>query len=325
MMNSHSELSVLFTPRSFSDDDQGVLSTLAAPGIEIRRKQKGAIWSADELAAELTGVDVLVLGLEPLTRRVLEAADSLKLVVRFGSGMDNVDGVATAERGIVVVNTPNANSDAVAELTIGLMIALARNVISMRHGISCGQFKKATGTEIAGKALGIIGFGNIGKAVARKARALGVTVLAHDPFVASQGLGQVGETRLVGLGELLQTSDFVSIHAPLTPDTKDFIGHQQFQQMKVGVYLLNMARHGLVQGDALYEALRAGRIAGAALDTIDSPNELDPRLLEFDNVILTPHAGASSRESVERMKQAAVDEVKRFADGLPPRNPWRLI
>ncbi len=320
----NANLCVLFTPRSFSDDDQDILTGLASAGIEIRRKPKGPIWTDDVLASALKGVDVLVLGLEPLTRRVIEAADSLKLVVRFGSGMDNVDGVAALERGIVVANIPHANSDAVAELTIGLMITLARNVMVMRSSIRRGQFVKVTGAEIAGKVVGIIGFGNIGRAVARKAEALGAIVLGNDPFL-TQGTAQPGVTQLVDLRELLQTSDFVCLHAPLTQDTENFIGYSQFQQMKTGAYLLNMARHGLVHGDALYEALRTGRIAGAALDTIDSPIELDPRLLEFDNVILTPHAGASSRESVARMKQAAVDEVKGFIEGLPPRNPWRPI
>jgi len=247
-----------------------------------------------------------------VTGDLIANAGRLRLVARAGVGLDNVDAEACKAKGVRVINTPNASSQAVAELAIGLMICGLRNVVKANIALLQGTFdKKAlTGREIGGKTLGVIGYGRIGREVAKRALALGMRVIAHDPYVKKAEPG----VRLVSLDELLANSDVISLHVALTPETKNLINAQAIAKMKKNAYLINLARGAVVDEAALIQALKEGRIAGAALDvTVKEPPEGE--LLKTPNLILTGHLGASSKESQARIGEELVKKLEEFFKG----------
>jgi D-3-phosphoglycerate dehydrogenase len=219
--------------------------------------------------------------------------------------MDNIDVEAAEDLGVRVSSTPGANARSVAELTAALLLALARNVVLHDRGVRGGSWKRLTGIELAGKSLGIVGYGAIGREVARIAQALDMEVVAHDPLVAD------ADVPLIPLDELLATSDAVSLHLPLTPETRGIVGSDELAAMKSTAFLLNTARGGLVDEDALADALRSGRLAGAALDGFEEEPLGDSPLRGVDNVVLSPHAGAATHEAVLRTAAWAVDQLLR--------------
>jgi D-3-phosphoglycerate dehydrogenase / 2-oxoglutarate reductase len=247
----------------------------------------------------------LIVGVDPVTKQVLEAGP-LRVVVKYGSGMDNIDLEAAGDLGVRVSSTPGANARSVAELAIALLLALARNVALHDRGVRGGSWRRVTGVELAGKQLGIVGYGAVGREVARIARGLDMQVVAHDPLV------EEADVPLVELVELYAQSDAVSLHLPLTEETRGLIGARELAAMKPSAFLINTARGGLVEEAALADALRSGRLAGAALDGFDVEPLGGSPLRELDNVVLSPHAGASTHEAVLRTAARAVDQL--FAD-----------
>lgn len=233
-----------------------------------------------------------------VTREVIEAGHKLKVIARAGAGLDNIDLTAAERRGIIVVNAGESVAVAVAELALGLMLSLARRIPQAHFSVKGGLWEKHSfvGMQLQGKTLGIIGFGRIGKALAKRALALEMKVVATDPFIPPETATSSGVT-LLPLEELLQRSDFVSIHVPLTPQTKGMIGWREICLMKPTAYLINTARGGIVDEKALAKALNEGRIAGAALDVFEEEPPTSSPLLQSDRVIFTPHIGASTREA----------------------------
>ena len=252
-----------------------------------------------------------------VTAAVIDAATKLRLIVRGGVGLDNIDLDYARRKGIVVQNTPRASSDSAAELTIGYLFCLARHIPQATASMRAGQWKKKQlkGTEIQGKTLGLIGFGNIGQAVGRRAHALGMHVLFHRRTPT-----QVDYARQVPFDELLAASDYVSLHVPMTPETTYLIDAEAFRKMKDGVYVVHCGRGGTLDEDALYEALQSGKVAGAALDVWADEKVVrgNPKLFELLDknglplVIGSPHIGAATAEGQERVGQEVAQTVIEF-------------
>jgi D-3-phosphoglycerate dehydrogenase len=231
--------------------------------------------------------------------------------VRAGVGLDNIDVEYAKSKGIKVMNTPAASSNAVAELTVGYLLALARRIPQTTASMRAGKWekKKFRGSEIAGKTLGLVGYGRIGWLVAKKALALGMDIIAYDPYVADpRGL----EMEFVSLEELLQKSDHISMHLPLTDETRNLVDRPQFEIMKDGVRIINCARGGTINEDALYEAIVSGKVAGAALDVYLEEPAQDNRLFELDEVIGSPHIGAATVEAQHRVSVEVAEKVIEF-------------
>ncbi len=237
-----------------------------------------------------------------VTAAILENPGSLKIIGRAGVGVDNIDVKAAAAKNVLVINTPQGNAAAAAEMAIALMFSLARKVPqaaeSMRQGI--WEKKKFMGVEIAGKTLGVVGLGNIGRQAAERGVGLKMSVLGYDPLVKSE-TGLPAGVKLASLDDIITKSDFITLHVPLTPETKDLFNTATFARMKKGSYLINCARGGIVNETDVLEALKSGQLAGAALDVFGKePPEPSP-LFAHENLIASPHLGASTREAQEKV------------------------
>jgi len=257
-------------------------------------------------------------GIERVTGEDLENARFLKLVQRFGAGYENVDCEAAALRGIYVANIPGVNADSVADLTIGLIISLARHIVTADTLLREGVWRFWIGHELAGKVLGIFGLGAIGKAVALRALAHGMKVIAYD-IQPDLEFAKTHNVQWVSKEELLKTADIITIHMPLTEETRDFISEPELNIMKPTAYLVNTSRGGLVNQVALVKALRERRIAGAALDVFpEEPLPRDAEILKLDNVVLTPHIGGSTFEALERLARVVIENCLRVKQGEHP-------
>jgi D-3-phosphoglycerate dehydrogenase len=264
--------------------------------------------TADELLRDAANYDGLVVrSRTKVPQAVIDAATNLKIIVRGGVGLDNIDVAYAQSKGVSVRNTPKASSNSVSELALGYMLALARRLPQATMSMTAGEWKKKQlkGTEIAGKTLGLIGFGNIGSLLGRKAAALGMNVIFYDVITPPDP----GPARQVSLEELLQESDYISLHVPKVPATTNMLNAKTFAQMKDGVYILNCARGGTVDEDDLYEALASGKVAGAALDVYED-EKIEPGNSKlfglkdpngFNLVVGSPHIGASTVEGQGRV------------------------
>ncbi len=241
---------------------------------------------------------------------LIDACPNLKVIVRGGVGLDTIDAEYARSKGITVMNTPKASSASVAELTIGFMFMLARNLYKASATMKAEKWEKKAfeGDEIGGKILGLIGIGNIGKEVAKRACALGMTVLFYDPFVNEDH----GVTR-VALDELLGKADYISLHLPKTKESAGMIGAAQFEKMKPGVRIINCARGGIIDEQALFDALTSGKVAGAALDVYSEEPPTDWKLAKLDNVICSPHIGAATREAQGRVGAEVAEKLIEFS------------
>jgi D-3-phosphoglycerate dehydrogenase len=249
---------------------------------------------------------------------VIDAARNLKIIVRGGVGLDSIDVKYASSKGVSVRNTPKASSNSVAELALGYMLALARKIPQATMSMTAGEWKKKRlrGSEIAGKTLGLIGFGNIGALLGRKAAALGMDVVFYDVIIPDDP----GPSKQVGLDELLAQSDYISLHVPKLPATTNMLNADTFAKMKDGVYIINCARGGVVDEDALYDALVDGKVAGAALDVYldEKVNPGNPKLYQlkdqdgFNRVIGSPHVGASTVEGQARVGTEVADILIEF-------------
>lgn len=272
------------------------------------------------LLAAIPAYDALVVrSRTKVTAEVIAAGKRLRVIGRAGSGVDNIDLAAATRRGILVVNTPAGSTISVAEHTLALMLVLARHILHADATMKAGQWakKQLQGIELRGKTLGLVGLGRIGSAVARRARAMEMKVLANDPFVAEEHAASLG-VQLVSLDALLAQADFVSLHVPLTSQTRGMIGPQELAQVKPSARLINTARGGVVDEAALLEALNAGRLAGAALDVFErEPPGVNP-LLTHPRVVATPHIAASTAGA---QRGAAVETARQVIDVLAGRAP----
>lgn len=281
--------------------------------------------SAEELNQVIGEYDALIVrSRTKVNAAVFEAAACLKVVGRAGVGVDNIDLSAATKRSIAVVNAPTSTSVAVAELTLGLMLALCRSIPRADAAIKSGQWIKQEllGVELNGKVLGIIGLGNIGKSVGQRAAALGMTVLGYDALLSDEEVAQRG-AQPVSLPDLLHRTDFISLHVPLSPETRGLIGGQNLAQMKRGVRIVCTARGGLIDETALLGALESGQVAGAALDVYAQEPPGLSALVAHPNVIATPHIGAQTVEAQARAAEDIANEVLAALRGEPLR--WKVV
>lgn len=304
---------VVVTPRSFGMHDQGLRRELERQVGEVRYRP-GPL-AAAELAAVVVDADGLLAGLDEVSAEVFACAPRLRVVARYGVGVDRVDLGAAARHGVTVTVTPGANANAVAELAVAFLFALARPVVEGRDQVRHGDWPALGGMELQGRTLGLVGLGRIGSLVATKAAALGLRVLAYDPYVAGSDLATD-----VSLEVLAAESDFISLHAPLTPETRGMFDRSFFSQLKPGAVLVNTARGELVDEAALIWALDEGPLAGAALDVLSNePPPRDHPLRRRDDVLLTPHIGPHTAEATTTMGQIALGELLAVLSNRPPR------
>jgi D-3-phosphoglycerate dehydrogenase len=312
---------------------RAVITDCDYPDVEQQRavvEAAGAelVWenlrTEDALIAGLAGADVLLTQYAPLTARVIESLEGCRGIVRYGVGYDTVDLAAATRRGIYVCNVPDYGTDEVSDHAITMLLTIARKIVPLAQGVQAGVWSlehiKPVG-RLKGRTLGIVGLGRIGALTASKAQAFGLNVIAHDPLLPASSFAERGVSS-VGLDELLQESDYVSLHAPLSDETRHLIGDRTLGLMKPTAFLVNTARGGLVDADALGRALRAGQIAGAAIDVTETePIPRDSLLLGLDNCVVTPHAAWYSEEASAALQRLAAEEAVRLLRGEPPRCP----
>jgi D-3-phosphoglycerate dehydrogenase len=289
-------------------------------GVEKLRREgfevdvKSSIKQA-ELEKVVAGYDVIVVrSRTKVTKQLMEKEGRLKVVGRVGAGVDNIDSEAAKKSGIVVLNTPEAPSDSVAELTIGLMLTIARRISFADYSMKDGKWakKELEGLLLNGKTLGLIGLGNIGAKVAKIAKALGMKIVIFKRTPPSRELLELLEAEFVPLGELLRRSDVVSIHIPLTDQTTGLIGEKELSLMKKGAILVNTSRGGIVNEDELLKALKSGRLGGAGLDVycVEPPKNLE--LVQLLNVVCTPHIGAQTEEAQKAASVLLAEKIIQF-------------
>jgi D-3-phosphoglycerate dehydrogenase / 2-oxoglutarate reductase len=288
--------------------------------------------SVPTVIKEIQGVEGVVLRMAPFTREIIEAAGSLKVIGRHGVGVDTIDVKAATERGIIVVNTPEANTISVAEHTITVIGALAKRVVVYDRAIRTGGWQirdTYRAVDLDGKTLGLVGIGRIGSLVARKAAvAYNMKVIAFDPYVAPERAQAMGITLVPASDDVFRQADVVSMHTPLTPETRRFVNDARLGLMKPSAFLINFSRGEVVDEKALYTALKTGVIAGAAIDVYDPEPPLnDNPLYELENIILSPHSAALTQECVIRMAVGAAEGVVDVLTGKTPKyvvNPEAL-
>jgi D-3-phosphoglycerate dehydrogenase len=301
--------------------------------LTIRRPTSDA--EVVEMGRDADGI--IMHGSVPLTREIIAQLTRTKVVCRTGVGVDRMDLKAAADHGLIICNAAGCNSIEVSEQAIGLLIAVSRKLVRMNQYVREGKWRRHTAElhayrgrvyRIAGRTLGIVGLGHVGRQVAPRAQGLKLNVIAVDPYLDPEVARNL-RVKLVSLDELIRTSDFVSLHAPLTHQTRKMFGKPQFEAMKKSAYLINCARGGLVDTEALFDALTAGEIAGAALDVTDpEPLPADHKLLTLPNVIVTCHTAANSDESYIDCQTHAAREVVNVLSGKGPttevKDPWLL-
>jgi len=279
----------------------------------------------DTIVAEIGDVHGVVMRANGrVTRRILEHAPLLKVVGRHGTGVDNIDLEAATERGVQVVKTPEASTEAVAEHTLGLMLALSKKIVSGHLALRSGHFEARytlRGREMYGRTLGVVGLGRIGRRLAQMCHhALSMPILYYDVRPAPELERELGARRLE-LGEILASAEYISVHVPLLPQTRGLIGEEEFALMRPDTLFFNTSRGPVVDEGALYRALVSGAIAGAGLDVFDQePTPPDNPLLKLDNVVVTPHMAASTQEAMRKMSLVAEDLVN-VLEGRPPKYP----
>lgn len=297
-----------------------VSDSLAEEGLEVFRRAEGievdveTSLSPEELKAVIVDYDAIAIrSSTKLTAEIIEAAERLKVIGRAGIGVDNVDLDAATRKGIVVMNTPEGNTITTAEHTISMLLSMARRIPQANASVKSGKWEKKRfiGTEVFNKTLGIVGMGRIGKIVADRAQGLHMNVIAYDPFLSPEVVTKLG-VEMVSLDELLARSDFITVHTPKTKETVNLIDAKAFQKMKQGVYIVNCARGGIVNEKALHDALLSGKVAGAALDVFEKEPPGDNPLLSLEQVICTPHLGASTEEAQVNVAVAVAEQIVDF-------------
>lgn len=308
---------ILVTSRSFSDGDLDLVTRANTAGHRIMRGP--AHHDLGELRAQLHGADAWIAGTGPITADHLAGAPRLKVIARYGVGTESVDLAAAAERGVTVTNTPGANADAVADHTIGLMLAALRFVADGDRRVRAGDWSVRRGRELGAATVGIVGFGRIGQGVARRLRGFGSRVVATDPFLPAERIRDLGADPLA-LDELFRTADVITLH---TPGGQRIVDAERLSDVRMGGVIINTARADLVDEDAVAAALRDGRLAGFAADTLAGDTAATSSPLLADDlaplVTVTPHLGAQTTQAVDNMGAMSLDDVIAVLRGDEPR------
>jgi D-3-phosphoglycerate dehydrogenase len=310
---------IAITPVALCQGENPTLQALRERGFEpiVHAGMKPP--GPDDLRGYLEGAVGMIAGMEPVPAAVIEGAAGLRVISRFGVGYDNVDVAAATRRGIVVTYIPDAMVDAVADITFGLMLAVARRIPELDRGMKAGEWPRYPAVDVTGRTLGILGTGRIGMAVAERARGFRMRLLGSDPMPNPRFTGELGG-EYVAMDDLLARADFVTLHLPLTPATDRLMGAAQLRRMKPTAFLINAARGGLVDEEALYSALIAGQIAGFATDVFrKEPPDADPLWL-LPNVVATPHVASYTDGTIARMAERALANLLAVLDGERPEH-----
>lgn len=310
-------MKILVTPTSLqADSPMKALEVLRQFSADLVFNSTGKPLSEEQLIPLLKDCDGYLAGLDYITEKVINSCPNLKVISRYGGGYDRVDLKAARAHGITVTNTPGVNAEAVGELTFGLILSLARRIPLLSSRTKEGQWIRSTGMELSGKTIGIIGLGAIGKVVARCAQGFSMKVIAYDPFINTSYAKDHGIT-VCSLEQIYAASDIISLHLPLNASTRYLIDRYSISKMKDGVILVNASRGGIIDEDAVYEALLSGKVGGLGLDAFEIEPPVDSPLLKLDNVIATPHTGAHTKEAKEHMADLAVRNLIDVLSGNP--------
>jgi len=311
---------IALTAATMRDDNNEVTQTLKGMGYQLAIHPSHTPPNREEQRALLAGAVGIIAGSEPITREVLEEARGLRVVSRNGIGYDAVDLEAAADLGVVVAYVPDVMAETVADLTFGLLLAVARRIPELDAAVKQGQWKRGVAADVSGQTLGLVGTGRIGLAVARRARAFGMELLGFDPYPNPAFVELGGQ--YVPLASLYEHSDFISLHTPASAETRGMIGAAALARMKPTAFLINAARGSLVDEAALVEALRAGRLAGAGLDVFSkepfAPDSAAAELAALPNVVVTPHVASFTPITAARMGRAALENLLAVLRGERP-------
>jgi D-3-phosphoglycerate dehydrogenase len=299
---------VLITTRSFGREVREPLERLLREGTRVLEWREGSGQPESDLRAKLAEADAWIVAFHPISPALLEAAPRLRIIAKHGVGVDNIDIPAATKRGILVTTAPSANDQAVADLTMALLLALLRRIPEASASVKAGHWERFLGVGLTGKVMGILGLGRIGQNVARRAAGFGVELIGADPQWPEEAAREIG-IRRVDLPGLLAESDLISLHAPLTPETRGLIGAREIALMKPGVWIVNTSRGKVVNEQAMREALVSGQVAGYATDVFESEPPTGSPLLALPNVIGTPHMGTHTRESIRLMGDRVAQAV----------------
>uniref|UniRef100_A0A7C3SQI2 Hydroxyacid dehydrogenase n=1 Tax=Dictyoglomus turgidum TaxID=513050 RepID=A0A7C3SQI2_9BACT len=309
---------VLITPRSFEHIKDKFLELLKDAEIEVVMNPYGRVIKEDEMVELVKDMDGIIVGIDPITKRVIDNASKLKVISKYGVGVDNIDLESAKERNIVVTNTPNANSNAVAELTVGLIISVLRNIPLSDRRVREKKWDRFIGYELYGKTLGVIGTGSIGKRVIKLLRGFDLNILCYDKFPDYEW-AEKENVKYVNFDELLKRSDIITIHIPLTEETRHLISERELSLMKKTAVIINTSRGGIINERDLYKFLKEGKIYGAGLDVLEDEPPQNSPLIELDNVVITSHIGSHTQESIENMAFMAIDNLISVLKGKEPK------
>ena len=310
---------LLVSPTSYGKNDSRLKTELEDLVDEVVYNPTGKPLCAEEVAGLLKGVDGYIAGLDEINETALQNAGQLKVISRYGVGVDNVDLNITRQKGIIVTNTPGANSVSVAELALGLILSLARQIPESVQAVHQGKWPRLAGLSLEGKTVGILGLGAIGKQLARRLSGFDCRILAYDPFVDAE-VAKSLNVEMMEMDQVVSKSDFLSLHLPLITETKNLVDTDFLSRMKKGSFIINTSRGEIVDETALYEALKSGHLRGAALDAFktEPPDPANP-LLNLPQVIATPHLGAQTDGATSNMGWLAMNDCLAVLRGENPK------
>ena len=303
-------MKILITPRSYGKTDKKVFEMLDQAGIDYQINETGAILSKEQMIEKLQDCDGVIVGVDPMDGEVINRANKLKVISKYGVGVDNIDLETAAQKGIKVSKTVGANSEAVADYAMALMLSLARKVLPIDANCRQGNWKKITSIDVSHKTIGILGFGAIGKLVAKRAQGFDMRVLAYDVYW-DEDYARAHSIERKDPDTIFKEADFISLHLPLLPETQNIIGADQFAVMKPTTIIVNTARGGLINEDALLNALKEKQIYGAGIDVFVEEPPSNEEWYGLDNVILGSHCAASTVDAALNMGRLATENLIR--------------
>ena len=300
---------ILVTPRAFAKSGMNQIEEMRKAGWEVHVNETGKSYTREEFMGYAKDVDGIIIGVDIADKEMLDSCSNLKAIAKYGVGVDNIDMEYAKEKGIKISRTIGSNSLSVAEHAMALIFTLAKNTYSAVADVKKGGWNKVYGFELAGKTIGIIGFGNIGKNLGRLAQGMGMQVMAYDAFPIDPTYAKEHDIKIASFEELIKESDIISVHMPLTEETKNMINKDTFAMMKPNALIINAARGGIVNEEDLYEALKKQVIAGAGFDVFTKEPTKDSPLLELDNFILTPHTASKTKESDDNTIRMSIANI----------------
>ncbi|MHC1758995.1 MAG: phosphoglycerate dehydrogenase [Negativicutes bacterium] len=308
---------ILVTGRNFGSVSKTDYNYFLDRGYEILPNIcAGRLPSEQELCDMVADADAILIGNDMISTRVLEHAEHLKVIAKSGIGVDNIDIPAATAKGIAVTNVPGTTANSVAELTMGFILCISKLIMYTNRRVMKGMWPLDRGSDISGKALGIVGFGRIGQTVAKFANAFSMKIMAYDPYFSEEAAKKLGVKKAT-LDEITKQCDFITLHIPKTSETTNLFDAERIARMKQGSFLINAARGGIVNEDALYNALQSGHLAGAAADVLEhEPPTERPRLYDCENFLITSHSGGNSKETIMLTSKVAAQNIIEVLEGL---------